>query len=556
MNSNNFNRLNLLAAALAAATTAGAQTAPNAGSVLRDLATPALAPRTSQELRIELPSAMQALPGGGQATLESVSFTGNALFSQEQLQALLGEVKGQSLDLAGVRALAERISAHYRQAGYPFARAYVPQQALQGGALRIEVIEGRYGQIQAKGETALNAQAQPFLDFALKSGNLIETKALERATLILADQSGIKALPTIRPGQAVGTGDLDVQIVRTQPYTWDAGLDNQGNRYTGRTRAHLYLNADSPFVLGDQVTLRSLVTEQGMWFGNVGYARPVGASGLRAQLGYSHTYYELGQDFANLQASGTADVTSLGLSYPLLRSQQANVSLSATLQHKSLKDVQGAASTDTSKSSDSLPVGVNFDKRDTWGGGGISYGNLTWTFGNLSLDGKLATTDSKTAQSAGSFSKLALDLARIQTLTNELSLFVHVSAQWANKNLDSSERLSLGGATGVRAYPVGEGSGDDGYLAQIELRYSTALASGMTLSPYLFVDSGSVKINHAPWDASVNERSIGGAGLGVRGNYKAMSFDASLAWRTNGGDPVSDTQRDSPMLWLTVGWKF
>jgi hemolysin activation/secretion protein len=174
----------------------------------------------------------------------------------------------------------------------------------------------------------------------------------------------------------------------------------------------------------------------------------------------------------------------------------------------------------------------------------------------LGLDGKLAAADSTTAQSAGSFSKLALDLARIQTLTNQLSLFARVSGQWANKNLDSSERFQLGGPTGVRAYPVGEGNGDDGWLSQIEVRYSTALANGITLSPYAFIDSGSVKINHAPWDKSVNERSIGGAGLGVRGNHQSFSFDASLAWRTHGGDPQSDTQHDAPMVWLTAGWKF
>ena len=35
----------------------------------------------------------------------------------------------------------------------------------------------------------------------------------------------------------------------------------------------------------------------------------------------------------------------------------------------------------------------------------------------------------------------------------------------------SAERFSLGGPTGVRAYPVGEALGDTGYVFQAEYRY-------------------------------------------------------------------------------------
>ena len=42
--------------------------------------------------------------------------------------------------------------------------------------------------------------------------------------------------------------------------------------------------------------------------------------------------------------------------------------------------------------------------------------------------------------------------------------------QLAFDNLDSSEKMELGGAYGVRAYPEGEAFGDEGYIATAEAR--------------------------------------------------------------------------------------
>ena len=102
----------------------------------------------------------------------------------------------------------------------------------------------------------------------------------------------------------------------------------------GANRLHLNGEINSPFTLGDQLSLKLLYTNESMWFGTLAYGAPLGGSGLRGQLGYTHTYYELGKDFSDLSASGTADVYSAGLSYPLVRSQQRNLTLGATVQRK------------------------------------------------------------------------------------------------------------------------------------------------------------------------------------------------------------------------------
>ena len=170
----------------------------------------------------------------------------------------------------------------------------------------------------------------------------------------------------------------------------------------------------------------------------------------------------------------------------------------------------------------------------------------------VDLNGAFAATDAATAQTAGHFNKYNLDIARIQKLPGDFALYGRYSAQWTSQNLDSSERFGLGGIYGVRAYPLGEGMGDRGWLGQIELRY---LAGPYT--PFVFYDAGRSDTNARPWDtASSTSRSIAGGGAGVRVDYKQWSIDSTLAWRTRGGPASADTSDRSPRLWFMATYSF
>lgn len=548
-------RFSLLTASLAAAFPgiAFAQQ-PDAGQVLRQQQQAPQLPRTGPAIDVQVPAAPQAVPGGAKVMLSSVSFSGASIFSETELLATLGEFSGKSFDLAGLRGLADRVSAYYRSNGYPFARAFIPQQSMTDGKLRIELIEGRYGKVSAVGEQ-MDA-VQGFLA-PLRSGEVIASAPLERATLILDDQPGIKVLPIVRPGQGLGTGDLDVRVERTPGLSGDVGLDNHGNRYTGEYRARANLQWDSPFTFGDQITTRVIYSNEEMWLGSLSYSLPLGSSGLRGNIGYAHTYYALAKDFANLQATGTAKVASMGMTYPIIRSQQVNLALAVTYQHKRLNDKQQVAATDDSKSSDSLPIALNFDQRDGMWGGGITYGAVAYTVGRLRLDSTLERSDRSSGQNTrGSFDKVNLDLARVQASpVANLVLFGRLSSQWAGGNLDSSEGFSVGGPNGVRAYPTGEATGDEGWLVQLEVRYTMG-----AYSPYVFHDSGRVRLNARNGGlaspANPNHRLISGDGVGLRYTRDNWSLDANVSWRTHGDEPQSDTRDRLPRFWLSAGYKF
>jgi hemolysin activation/secretion protein len=139
-------------------------------------------------------------------------------------------------------------------------------------------------------------------------------------------------------------------------------------------------------------------------------------------------------------------------------------------------------------------------------------------------------------------------------LGGDTLLWLALAGQQASKNLDSSEKFSLGGPTNVRAYPTGEASGDEGWRGTLELRHSLAAS----VQGVLFYDFGSVKINKTPFAILANDRQLAGAGFGVNASWDKLQFKSSLAWRTSGGAPLSipASAQHSPTLSMQAAIAF
>jgi hemolysin activation/secretion protein len=225
-------------------------------------------------------------------------------------------------------------------------------------------------------------------------------------------------------------------------------------------------------------------------------------------------------------------------------------------EQKDLSDSVDATATTTDKRAKLMTLGLAGSHQDALGGGGISSVSLAAVFGQLDIQSPSALAiDAASAETNGSYTRWSYNLARLQRLTNTNSLALSLSGQEAGKNLDSSEKFALGGATGVRAYPQGEGIGDEGYLATIELRHNFS----DTLQATLFYDTGWVKINHTPFGPPAsNSRTLSGAGIGLNAAISKVRISAALAWRTSSDEPTSIPQSEvrTPTLWVQASTGF
>ena len=241
--------------------------------------------------------------------------------------------------------MALKVSEYYREEGYFFNRVVVPPQSFSDGVLTLAIEEDRYGDIKVDGTEDVVKGAAGFLK-AIRKGDVIDVHKLETALLNLEDLPGVKVLPIISEGTAMGTSNL---IVTAQMETVTGGeitADNFGSRYTGQNRASLNWYRNSTFTFGDKIDLNAILTDEALWLGSLDYDAPLNSTGLRGQLGFAYTSYDLAKDYAPLGATGFAKVWSAKIFHHFNRTQHFNFNLSVGYQHKDLNDMIMAGMTE------------------------------------------------------------------------------------------------------------------------------------------------------------------------------------------------------------------
>jgi hemolysin activation/secretion protein len=528
---------------------ATAATAPDAGQVQQGIDQAPLQLPGKQRLDINLPDtpADPAAEAGPRLQVNGFILDGNQALPSAELLSLLADLAGRELSVGQLQGAANRITRLYRERGYPLARAYLPAQEIEGGMVKIAVLEGRYGQVQINDQAGLRGGALAPLT-TLQSGDAVQGQSLERSLLLLQDLPGIEVKSTLRPGASTGTTDLLVDVQRAPLIDGAIDADNYGNRFTGEYRLGGTLNLNNPLGLGDRLTLRAMGSEEDQRYGRVAYQLPLGPWATQVGVAYSDMDYQLGKDFEDLDAHGNARITSVFALQPLVRSRDFSLYGQLQFDDKRLKDDIDLFEQKSDKRARVTILSLTGNSRDMLLGGGVNSFALAWSQGSLNLDGATAQrADDLTAGAAGQFHKLNPSLVRLQRLSERFSLYTQLQGQWADGNLDSSEKLYLGGAYGVRAYPQGEASGDQGWLANVELRYS--LTEAWQLST--FIDHGQVRLNKDSWTDEENHRSLSGTGIGARWAAYGWQISTVAAWRLGNADAESDVAR-TPRIWAQV----
>jgi hemolysin activation/secretion protein len=531
---------------------------PDAGQVLRDLqqARPAPPPQSAPLQRID-ETADLSQQGEAKVMVKSIAITGNKEIPTEQLQPLVAGLVGAERSLTQLNAAARRITAYYRSQGFAVARAYLPAQDITDGAITISIIEGRISSHKINNQSLLSDErAQAYLG-QVKDGDVIKSDQIDRGLLLLQDTPGVStSRATLQPGASVGTSELLIEVNPAKPYSANVMLDNYGSRYTGEYRVAGTFIVASPLRIGDQLMVNGLTSGPDLSFARLAYQLPVGSDGLKVGAAYSDIHYKLGKEFEVLQAHGTATSASVFAAYPFIRSQFKNLNGTVALEDKRLKDYVDGTGTFTPKKVTVTSFGLSGSLQDALGGGGITGLDLSLILGNLSINSPTALAiDNASAQTNGSYTRMTYGANRLQRFTDSTFLAVSLNGQTASKNLDSSEKFSLGGINAVRAYPQGEASGDEGYRGTVELRHNVV----PNVQATVFYDWGKVTINRNPFGAPAsNSRNLAGVGVGVNASLGPVQLRSSLAWRTDGGLPTSipASAAKRPTLWMHATMAF
>jgi hemolysin activation/secretion protein len=526
---------------------------PDAGSTLRNqlqsLPPPAL-PASNAEIHIEPPTASGVSTSTLRFAVKGFQIDGNTQFSTAKLMPLLAPALGEARTLGDLDRAAERITDFYRAHGYLVARAFVPAQDIHDGIVDIAIVEGRYGKVELHNASRVRDAVLQRYASAAHLGDVIDERRLDRVALLMQDVTGASLVTgNLSAGEVAGTSDLALDVPPVHPLTVSLQGDNYGIRPTGRERVGGSLQWLSPLGFGDKLNALALTSITGQTLGQLGYSVPLGSDGLRTGLALTQSTYRLGADFSSLDAYGHATVLSWTTSYPLIRSRTFNLNAEGGFDRKSLTDHEDG--TADQKFDNVYGAGINGDV--TLGRTLGSYALRVET-GDVHFESADAlAADQASAQSAGHYRKVTYSFALYQALAPKLQLYLALSGQQASKNLISSEKFSLGGPYGVRAYPTGEAPGDEGYLATAELRYAVAqsLVPGQ-LGAYGFVDTGFVRDNVYPFTTDPNHRRLSGAGVGLTLS-SAPSYEVRFVYAHKLGNAVAVADTDhGGRVWLQL----
>ncbi|MDT7835510.1 ShlB/FhaC/HecB family hemolysin secretion/activation protein [Aquabacterium sp. OR-4] len=460
-----------------------------------------------------------------------------------------------------VNAAADITRFLQRELGFYLGYAYLPEQSPQDGLIRIEVLEGRLDRIELDWPAQLRVRREVVEAYLarLRPGEILRVELIERVVFLLNDLRGITVRFDVQAGATPGTARLKVSGRPEDPWSGKVDADANGSRFLGLYRVGALLAGNSLAGRGDSLTLNALSSDTGgLLFALLGYSLPVGHDGWKLGSSLSMVRYKLDPAQFPLGVNGDAVSLSVNALYPWRRSRNLNVFMVGNLDNKQHADRQDVARSVQRRSINSLTLGLSGDLRDSLGGGAVSTFEANLAHGELRHRGGMPGG----LDDAPRFTKLGLAGNRLQNLVDgRMLLYAALRGQWALDNLDSSEQFRAGGPDGVRAFAPGEGTGDSGVVATLELRLLPPEAWlgrwARELVASVFFDHAALQLRHEPATQAArtdNRQRLGGAGVALSWE-RPRSFAARLSVAVpSTGQARSDTAQRNPRVYAQLSW--
>ncbi len=468
---------------------------------------------------------------------------------------------GKPVSLQQIIDIVNRINDTYRKDGYIFSRAFLPEQDITAGVVKVQVVEAKIDSVSMPDVSAEKfLELKPYVDkiAAIRPFNINE---YEHSLLSLNQLPGARFRSVLRqPTQAdAQPGSIEVALLEDKlPRETVVELNNFGSRYAGPVQANLMHQEPRIFGDYDQASLRlsTTIPMDEVKYGQLAYDMPflqVPGLSFNMALGWGGTVS--GSNLDPLDVKGFARDARLGLSYAALLSRRTSWLAFLNFDMKNARSkILGEELYD-----DRLRVvraSTSLQHVDAWDGA---------TFANAEISQGL---DILGARESGSFNlsredgrsdftKITAQVSRLQSLPHAFQLLAQVSGQYAFSPLLSAEEFGHGGVPNGRGLDPSELTGDHGLSATLELRYNGMEPWGDTsIQPYAFVDFGKV------WqkgDNVDNPDSALTAGVGSRVEIReaiSLNMLMALPLTYSADNPPKYANGESPRYLLSVSRRF
>lgn len=418
----------------------------------------------------------------------SVSVDPSEILSQEEINAIISPIQGRNVSIGEIQQAVNEINKLYASRGFVTARAYLPEQTITDGNIRIGLIESKVGNLTVNGNRW--TKTKYITDRVGQEQNKVfDIVELEKDVVSFNRYNeGVSLKANLKAGTTPGTTDIAINAEEKFPFHVVGVMDNAGRYSTGRIRGGAMIYADSLFKNRDKMSLGSYFSG-GATSPFFDYNIPVNKKDGRIGFLYTSTFAKLRYgDFKALDIRSHGYQYSLYYSQPLVRKPDFELKSYAAINYKRARISYLDDLFHTTDQVTSAEIALNL-RKDTKHG--IWYLNQTAYYAFPILD------------KASNYFKYSGSITRLHDFSHGIIGQFRSNYQIIpqNRYVPYLDQIQSGGLFTVRGYNEGIMIGKNGYFMSGELIFPILPSKIRTSSreiPFLGrVVKGAVFADHA-----------------------------------------------------------
>jgi hemolysin activation/secretion protein len=462
--------------------------------------------------------------------------SGNTLLPAAEVQAAVAPYAGRNRDFGDVERALEALEAVYHAHGFNVVTVQLPEQELNGGVVRLNVIQTKVRQVEVTGnrwfsEANVRASlptlvpgATPNLDDVSRNLRLVNENPAKKVKLSLAgaDADGEDAV------------DAKVEVADERPWRVVLNADNTGTASTGKTHAGVLLQHADLWGRDHVGTLQYTTTAErpdrvAVWA--AGYHVPLYALGDSVDLFASYSDVDSGAVNAglfDLAVSGKGTVYGGRYNHVLAKRGNLESRIVYGVDVKAYRNsvVFGQQNFGNDVTVRPLSIGYAASEAEPGGQFDVSIALLQNVPG-----GSRGAADDFAAVRSGAragYRMVRFAAAIASVVGADWQTRVLLNGQWTHDALVPGEQFGAGGATTVRGFGERDLATDTGIVSNVEL-YTPDLCNraGWQCRVLGFYDTAWGERNRA-LPGELRRAAISSTGLGVRiaaGNAASVQLD-------------------------------
>ncbi len=475
--------------------------------------------------------------------------------SGKHLQQLINMMRKQNAERGvsydDLEEITNELTAYYRKQGLFLAQVQIPAQEVADGIISLTVREGILGQVAVEDNQGYSIKqlTQPFKH---NIGELVRHTEVEEGLYLLNDLPGLNVTGYFLAGDNPGETALNLKVREEDSWNMTIRADNHGSAFTGDNRILTFFEWYNPTGNGDALTISYLKSNSvenfdddfGSDLGQFQYSIPMFGPRTRFEISAVYNEFKLADQgdkdniINQLKIQGVNKTYSLSLDHKFYRSRAFNMSAAVSITDKET-ELEAI-----------IEIGTGEHVR---GGEVVFYidglGQSVQMLNMLNFKVQFGEHQNEVDEARGKdFYKFALDtnslfFVPIPFIDSSSRLILKGRVQYSKEALPTLEQLSLGGASGVRAYNVRDFSGDQAALLSAEWYFNMpevinfSVWGGKRLNEVLQIgliaDVGYGSLNSYEADTTDDWAALAGAGLTFK-----LSWDDLFAAQISVSHPM------------------